>query len=107
MTWLSGNLRENGFLNEANPELGSPGTNGLYQNLVESTTWTGAGFWSEGNLVGKSNWSNGAPGSNVDVIINGNVIVDMDKLLPALCKKLTVNQTQGLIIPPNRAIFAK
>ena len=105
--WFATLLRENGFLNITNTELGSPRTNGLYQNLVESTTWTGIGYWSEGNTVGKNNWSDGAPGRNVDVIVNGNVVVDMTTLFPAVCKKLTVNQTQGLIIPPNRALTTK
>lgn len=113
--WSPAILRENGYTNPIqNPlniferDLASPGTNGMYQNLVQSTTWTGNGFWSEGNRVGSSNWSNGAPGADVDVIINGNVYIDLPAYLPAVCAKITVDLVVGtLVIPPNKALTTK
>lgn len=102
--WFASLFRENGYLNNNFSDLGSPGTNGLFQNLIETTTWTGTGFWSEGNLVGNTNWSNGAPGRYVDVLVEGNVTIDLPTILPALCAKLTVTQPLGLVLPPNSAL---
>lgn len=110
--WTPALIRENGYVDLiqtpgdiAETDRGSPGTNGLYQNLVDSTTWTGTGAWSVGNRVGKSNWSNGSPGSNVKVIIKGEVEVDLPKVLPALSGELVIDPVIGkLVIPPQKAL---
>ncbi|HKO78025.1 MAG TPA: lamin tail domain-containing protein, partial [Flavobacterium sp.] len=59
--WIPSLIREKGYSNSTQTDLGSPGTNGLFQNLIQSTTWTGTGNWSEGNKPGQTNWSNGSP----------------------------------------------
>lgn len=77
--WIESYTREAGYTT-ATGDYGSPGTNGLFQNLISTTTWTGTGNWSEGNppAGGTSLWSNGSPGMHVEVIIDGTVTVDMD-----------------------------
>lgn len=105
--WTSSHIREAGYTT-ATGDLGSPATNGLFQNLITTTTWTGTGNWSEGNPPAGAiaNWSNGSPGTEVDVIISGTVTVDMSVLLPAVCGSLnllfgqilTVDSNNGLVI---------
>ncbi len=72
--WITAVVRENNYTNPLTTEtdFGSPKSNGLFQNIITTTTWTGIGNWSEGNGVGNSNWSNGSPGSQVDVTIDGS-----------------------------------
>lgn len=91
--WTTSFLRENNFTNPVGNEtdFGSPGINGMYQNLISSTSWTGTGNWSEGNAVGSSNWTNGSPGSAVDVTINGNITVDLQSPDIAKCKDLNIS----------------
>jgi hypothetical protein len=67
------------------------GTSGN-SNEIEVTTltpsatsiYTGTGLWSNA-----SNWSNGLPGAATDVIINGNVTVDVE----AECNNMTISPT--------------
>lgn len=113
--WIPALIRENGYIDpEQTPaniienDLGSPGTNGLFQNLVDSTTWIGDGEWSVGNRVGQSNWTNGAPGIQVQVSVKGDVSVDLPANFPAQSGKLIIDPTTGSVtIPPNRALTTK
>jgi hypothetical protein len=106
--WMPSIVREKGYTNNTQSDLGSPGTNGLFQNLIESTTWTGTGNWSEGNKPGQTNWSNGSPGSNVEVTIQGTSTVDLPLVFPAKCGKLIIDASTGnLIVPPGKALTTK
>ncbi|MDR6845932.1 choice-of-anchor J domain-containing protein [Flavobacterium granuli] len=106
--WIPSLIREKGYSNSTQADLGSPGTNGLFQNLIESTTWTGTGNWSEGNKPGQTNWSNGSPGSNVQVTLQGTSTVDFPLVFPAKCGKLIIDPSIGnLIIPPGKALSTK
>jgi hypothetical protein len=102
--WMPSMIREKGYNNNTQTDLGSPGTNGLFQNLIESTTWTGTGNWSEGNKPGQTNWSNGSPGKNVQVTIQGTSTVDFPLVFPAKCGKLIIDPSGSLIIPPGKAL---
>jgi hypothetical protein len=106
--WIPSLTREKGYSNSTQTDLGSPGTNGLFQNLIQSTTWTGTGNWSEGNKPGQTNWSNGSPGSNVQVTLQGTSTIDLPIVFPAKCGKLIIDPTIGnLIIPPGKALSTK
>ena len=113
--WIPALIRENGYedpeqtpANIIEHDLGSPGTNGLYQNLVDTTTWIGSGEWSYGNRVGQTNWTNGAPGLEVQVTVKGDVNVDLPTKFPAQCGKLIIDPTTGnVVIPPNKALTTK
>jgi hypothetical protein len=106
--WIPSLIREKGYSNSTQTDLGSPGTNGLFQNLIQSTTWTGTGKWSEGNKPGQTNWSNGSPGSNVQVTIQGTSTVDFPLVFPAQCGKLIIDPSIGnLIIPSGKALSTK
>lgn len=106
--WIPSLIREKGYSNSTQTDLGSPGTNGLFQNLIQSTTWTGTGNWSEGNKPGQTNWSNGSPGSNVQVTLQGTSTVDFPLVFPAKCGKLIIDPSIGnLIIPPGKALSTK
>jgi len=103
--WIEAVKREEAYSNSGSPtDMGSPGKNGLFQNMISSTTWTGTGNWSEGNAVGNTNWSNGSPGSSVDVIIDGTCTVDLDGGTPAKCDDLTINAAKVLTIAANKAL---
>ena len=103
--WIPSLIREKGYSNSTQTDLGSPGTNGVFQNLIQSTTWTGTGKWSEGNKPGQTNWSNGSPGSNVQVTIQGTSTVDFPLVFPAKCGKLIIDPSIGnLVIPPGKAL---
>lgn len=105
--WTTAYTREAGHTTATGDD-GSPKTNGLFQNLITTTTWTGTGNWSEGNppAGGTANWSNGSPGSAVTVIINGTATVDMLIATPAVSADLnvlagdvlTVDTDNGLIV---------
>jgi hypothetical protein len=106
--WIPSLVREKGYANSTQTDLGSPRANGLFQNLIESTTWTGTGNWSEGNKPGQTNWSNGSPGSKVQVTINGTSTVDLPLVFPAQCGKLIIDPSTGnLIIPSGKALSTK
>lgn len=100
--WTSSTLHENAYLVSSNTDLGSPGTNGFLQNLVSASTWTGTGNWSEGNVAGISNWSNGVPGAAADVTINGGVTVDITT--PAACNNLTISLGDSLTVAAGKAL---
>lgn len=104
--WIEALTRENSYTNPGGIEtdLGSPGTNGLYQNLISTTTWTGTGNWSEGNGVGNSNWSAGSPGSEVNVTIDGTITVDMSGNNPAVCNDLSLLSDASLTISANNGL---
>ena len=103
--WTKSLIRENSYTNPGNEtDKGSPGTNGIYQNLMTSTTWTGTGNWSEGNSVGNNHWSNGSPGNKTDVTVNGDVLIDMDMINPAKCNNLTIQSNGSLSIEPSKAL---
>jgi hypothetical protein len=105
--WTTAYAREAGYT-LATSDRGSPKTNGLFQNLITTTTWTGTGNWSEGNppAGASANWSNGSPGTAVQVIIDGTATVDMLIALPAVSADmnvlsgnvLTIDSGNGLII---------
>ncbi len=103
--WTTATVREHKFTNPGGSETdkGSPGSNGLYQNLKSTTTWTGTGNWSQGNGVGKNNWSNGSPGNKTDVIIDGNITIDNAGNSPAKSHNLTINSGKKLTISPGKA----
>ncbi len=103
--WTTASVRENNYTNPAGTETdkGSPDINGLSQNLILSTTWAGNGNWSKGNAPGISKWSNGSPGKNVSVIINGNVTIDKDATNHAACNNLTINSGKSLTVPMGKA----
>lgn len=104
--WTTSFLRENNFTNPVGDEtdFGSPGTNGMYQNLISSTSWSGSGNWSEGNAAGASNWSNGSPGAEVNVTIDGNINVDLQSPGIAKCKDLNISINGSASIGVGRAI---
>jgi hypothetical protein len=104
--WTTSIKRENNFSNPTGTETdyGSPGKNGLYQNLIFSTTWTGTGNWNDGNGVGKSNWSNGSPGKKTSVVIDGAITIDANLSNPAKSKDLTINSGKSLSIDPDKAL---
>jgi len=107
--WTEAVAREKNYTNPGASETdkGSPKTNGLFQNLISSTTWTGTGNWSEGNAVGATNWSNGSPGSNVDVTVNGTLSVDLAiSSEVAECKDLTLLSSASLTIPVGNGLTA-
>lgn len=107
LNWIPSLVREKGYSNTTQSDLGSPKTNGLFQNLIDSTTWTGTGNWSEGNKPGQTNWSNGSPGSNVQVTIQGTATIDLPNVFPAKCGILIVDPTGTVILPPKKALTTK
>ena len=104
--WTTSVKRENNFSNPGGTETdkGSPGKNGLYQNLISTTTWSGTGNWSDGNGVGNANWSNGSPGNKTSVIIDGTVTIDAGTDHPAKSKDLTINSGKSVSIPTGKAL---
>jgi hypothetical protein len=107
LNWIPSLVREKGYNNTTQSDLGSPRTNGLFQNLIDSTTWTGTGNWSEGNKPGQTNWSNGSPGSNVQVTIQGTTTIDLPNVFPAKCGILIVDPTGTVILPAKKALTTK
>ncbi len=105
--WITAYACEAGYAT-ATADRGSPKTNGLFQNMITTTTWTGTGNWSEGNppAGAASSWDNGSPGSAVEVNIDGTVTVDLPKTSPAKSaalilypgKILTINNNSGLSV---------
>ncbi len=91
--WELASFRENGFDN-SQTDLGSPGTNGIGQNLYDTTTWTGTNNWADGNAPGNSNWSKGSPGSQTDVIIDGIITVSNN----VNCDNLSVKPEMSITI---------
>lgn len=55
-----------------------------FESAPATSTYTNTGLWSNA-----SNWSNGIPASTTDVIINGNVTVDVE----AECNNMTISPT--------------
>ncbi len=105
VNWSTAVAREKSYDNtNFTGDHGSPKTNGIYQSLNGSTTWTGTGNWSEGNAPGFSNWANGAPGPKTDVTIDGDCTVDLDALTPASCADLLIINPKTLTVPPTKAI---
>ena len=104
--WTTSVKRENNFSNPGGTETdkGSPGKNGLYQNLISTTTWSGTGNWNEGNGVGNTNWSNGSPGNKTSVIIDGSVTIEASTNHPAKSKDLSINSGKSLSIPAGSAL---
>jgi hypothetical protein len=105
--WIESYTREAGYTTNTENDLGSPGTNGLFQNLITTTTWTGTGNWSAGNppAGAAANWSSGSPGKHVDVIINGSVTIDLPTgSLQASCGNLTVEAGGSLTVDTNNGI---
>jgi len=91
--WIEALRRENNYTNPGGGEIdkGSPDKNGYGQDLVTSSTWTGTGNWSEGNLVGATNWSNGVPGTTTNTTINGDVTV----VNSVSCNNLTIESSSS------------
>ncbi len=104
--WVESYTREAGYTTAAG-DYGSPGTNGLFQNLITTTTWTGTGNWSEGNppAGGTALWSNGSPGKYVEVIISGTVTVDMDAgTRQAAAANLTVQSAASMTVDTGKGL---
>jgi hypothetical protein len=104
--WITSYKREAAY-STASSDLGSPGINGLFQNMISSTVWSGNGNWSEGSppAGGTTLWSNGSPGEHVDVIIDGTVTVDMPIATPALCGALNLLSGQSLTVDPSNGLI--
>jgi len=106
VNWITSYQREAGYTTSSGDD-GSPGINGLFQNLITSTTWTGTGNWSEGNppAGAAANWSNGSPGSEVEVIVDGDVTVDMPIITPALSGTMTLKPGRSLTVDPSNSLI--
>ncbi len=100
--WATSTVHEKAYLGTTNTDKGSPGTNGFQQNFSSSSTWSGSGNWSEGNVVGATNWSNGVPGAACDVTVDGTLTVDVST--PAACNNLTISSGNSVTLSPGMAL---
>lgn len=106
--WVITSQREKAFLDDGKTNNGSPGTNGFGQNLIPATIWTGTGSnWSDGNLTGSSEWSNGCPGSVTDVTVSDDSgtpsVLTIDNTT-AVCNDLEIEASQTVILAAGKAL---